>query len=374
MFLISSFNFLLLIIINYLVNVLTSLKYFTLPMVISGINSILILCTIIIGHDKLGTTGILIGATIAQLINLLLLLILMKVNLKWKFDSIPKIISIRKKVWKDIAWVELGQVSALFTNYLPIYLLSGFGNGAITAMNFGKSIAEIPNSLFTTQYSYIIGIKFNELYHKSKLKEVADTFISGGKLLIVVLIPIGCFLAFHSKEVVRILLQHGSFNKADANTTAVFLSIFAIAIPFFAVGSLVVRLCFAAQRARFIFFFQIISNVILIALIYAGTVYYNIYGYAYGYLAFYIINMLISFFICRLLLPDLKYLSFISYFFAIIIAYIMLSVVLYLIHGFTSNYIWLCIDSLLFFSCFLYFGRKWLNPLLLNIKRGFIKY
>ncbi|MEP6674217.1 MAG: lipid II flippase MurJ [Ferruginibacter sp.] len=362
MFLISSFNFLLLIVINYLVNILTSLKYFTLPMMISVVNSVMVLAAVIFGHQTLGTTGIIIGATLAQLVNVMLLIILMKVNLKWKFGLIPKTFSIRRKVWKDIAWIELGQLSALFTNYLPIYLLSSFGNGAITAMNFGKSIAEIPNSLLTSQYSYIIGIKFNELYHKAKLIELNETFIKSGKLLVLILIPISCFISFHAEGIIQILLQHGSFNKTDAATTARFLSIFGLAIPFFAIGSLITRLCFAAQKARFVFFYQILTNLVFIIAIYAATRVYNIYGYSYGYLFFNIFNVLIAYYVCRYLLPQLKYVAFVGYFFGIFIFYIVLSIGMYWIHKNNQGFLFMTVDFLVYLICFLYIARKWIMP------------
>lgn len=362
MFLISSFNFLLLIVINYLVNILTSLKYFTLPMVISVVNSLLILLVVIIGHQTLGTTGIIIGATAGQLINFLLLIILMKVNLKWKFGRIPKTFSIRKKVWKDIVWVELGQLTALVTNYLPIYLLSTFSNGAITAMNFGKNISEIPNSLLTNQYSYIVGIKFNELYHKSNFKELAKTFVESGKILILVLIPVSCYLSFHATEIVNILLAHGSFNKSNAATTATFLSIFSLAIPFIAIGALITRLCFAAQRARFIFFYQILTNMVLIMAIFGGTYYFKIYGYAYGYLAFHVFNVLVAIYVSRLLLPELKYTQYLVYCFGIFFLYTAVASLLYWVHKNDQSILFMIADALIFALCFLYLGRKWILP------------
>lgn len=366
-FLISSIYFLFLIIINYLVNILTSLKYFTLPMVLSAANSVIVILAIVIAHKQLGTTGIVIGATIAQFLNLMFLLVLMKTKLKWKFSDVPKFNAIRKKVWKDIVWVELGQVTAFVTGYLPVYLLSGYG-GAITALTFGKTIADIPNSLLTNQYNFILGIKFNELYHKLKVKELGETFVKGGKILLLILIPVSCFFAFHSTEIVRLVYEHGSFNKADVQSTATFLSIFALATPLFAIGALITRLCFAAQRAKFIFFYQTISNVVLIAAILIAINYSAIYGYGYGYLAFNVLNIIGSYLVVKYILPELKYEQLLFYYTPVLLLFLAISTGLYALHLNRDNYLYFTLDLIIYCICLLYLSRNWVNLLIIKYK------
>ncbi|MBK7649512.1 MAG: hypothetical protein IPJ20_00535 [Flammeovirgaceae bacterium] len=59
-------------------------------------------------------------------------------------------------------------ITSFFASYVPIYLLSGFNPGIITALIYGQKTAELPTQLITNQVTSVVGIKLNELFGKKK--------------------------------------------------------------------------------------------------------------------------------------------------------------------------------------------------------------
>ena len=147
-FLLGSLYFLFQVLTNYINSILTSLKFFTVPMIISGINSCIVIAGIIVLHEELDVLSVFWGGIAAYSINLMLLLLLLKRNTSWNFFTRTPAIS--KKIWINIFFTQLGQLATLASSFFPLFLLSGFGKGVISLMNYGKNIADIPNTLITS--------------------------------------------------------------------------------------------------------------------------------------------------------------------------------------------------------------------------------
>ena len=159
-FLLGSCYFFFLLLTNYINAILSSLKYFTIPMIISGVNSCVVIAGILLLHNQLDVLSVFISGIAAFIINLLLVLILMKKKLGWKFGVYPA--SIPKKVLQNIGFAELGQMATVASSFLPLFILSGFGSGVVSLMNYGKNIADIPNSIITAQITSVSAIELNE--------------------------------------------------------------------------------------------------------------------------------------------------------------------------------------------------------------------
>jgi Na+-driven multidrug efflux pump len=127
---------------NYINTILTSLKYFSVPMLVSSIKSVIaIVCIFLLkaGYDVL---SVFLGGLISYAINLLVLIFILKRTAGWSFSFRPA--KMKKATWHNIFYAELGQVATLASSLFPLYLLSGFGSGVISLMNYGKNIADIP--------------------------------------------------------------------------------------------------------------------------------------------------------------------------------------------------------------------------------------
>ena len=310
-FLLGSLYFLFQVLTNYINSILTSLKFFTVPMIISGINSCIVIAGIVLLHGQFDVLSIFIGGIAAYGINLILLLLLMKKNANWIFFS--KVSSITKKVWSNIFFSELGQLATLASSFFPLFLLSGFGNGVISVMNYGKNIADIPNTLVTAQLASVSGIQLNEQAARQDHKGMNDTFVRVGKLLLFILIPVGCYLFVFAEPVVRLFYLRGNFTEAAVLDSAKFLQLLSVTIFSMGINSLVSRIFIATQAIRQAFLYQVVLNVLLIAAIWVLTKLYGIWGYPYGMILMNVLNFAAMYFVCKKLFKWIEYVPLLKY-------------------------------------------------------------
>lgn len=310
-FLLGSLGFIFLLLTNFLNAVLTSLKFFTVPMIISAINSCLAIAGIVLLHERYDVLSVFIGTLVAYAINLVFLLLLMKGNAGWNFFTHP--MAIGKKTKNNIVFAELGQLATVASNFLPLYLLSGLGTGIISLMNYGKNIADIPNTLVTAQISGVSGIELNEQAARGDGAGMKNTFQQTGRLLLFLLIPLAAYLFVFSEPLVRLLYHRGNFNEESVAGAARFLQLFSVTGFVIGINALVSRVFMAVQAIRLAFIYQVLINALLIILIWFLTREYGALGYPYALILGYSLNFLLMFFICRQLRVDIHYAGLFSY-------------------------------------------------------------
>ena len=296
---------------NYINTILTSLKYFSVPMLISSIKSaVAIVCIFLLkaDHDVL---SVFLGGLISYALNLVVLVYVLKRTAGWKFKIQP--VAIKKRVWHNILYAELGQVATLASSLFPLYLLSGFGSGVISLMNYGKNIADIPNTLVTTQVSNVSGIKLNEEIARHDHAAMNDTFLKTSKLLVFILVPMSFYLFAFARPVVELFYQSRNFTPAAITESAIFLKLLALTLFITGINAMVTRIFIAVQAIRQAFVYQVVLNILLIAATWLCTKQYGAYGYAWGIIVVNLVNYFGMYFICKTLVPWVNYAALLTY-------------------------------------------------------------
>ncbi|MEP7254887.1 MAG: lipid II flippase MurJ [Ferruginibacter sp.] len=290
---------------NYINTILTSLKYFSVPMLISSIKSVIAIAFIFLlkaGYDVL---SIFLAGLISYAFNLVILIYVLKRTVGWKFKM--RSTGISKRVWNNIFYAELGQVATLASSMFPLYLLSGFGSGVISVMNYGKNIADIPNTLVTTQFANVSGIKLNEEFARQDHVAMNGTFIKTSKLLVFILVPISFYLFVFADPLVELFYHSRNFTPGAIAESAIFLQLLAVSIFSIGINAMVTRVFIAVQAIKQAFLYQVVLNVLLIAAIWIFTNKYGGYGYPYGLILVNMINYIGMYFICKRLLVPVDY-------------------------------------------------------------------
>jgi putative peptidoglycan lipid II flippase len=256
---------LLIIISNYLINILSSYKYFTLPMLVTMINNCFSLMFILVFQSKLGIGSILIGLTFGYVFNVMILYYIFIRKLKWKFTY--KYIKLGKKNGSNIVYTIVGQITSFFGTFLPMYLMSGFSQGIVTSMNFGRNLAQLPDQFITVQFSTVTAIKMNELFANNKLTEINTLFNKTVNYLFFILIPMSCYFYLYSEEIVTLLYKRGAFDADAVSATASFFKWFGLTLPFIALNTIVARLYMAGQEIKSQFTIGIMVSVFYLLLL-----------------------------------------------------------------------------------------------------------
>jgi len=310
-FLLGSFYFLFQVLTNYINNVLTSLKYFTLPMIISGVNSCIIIICIILLHSQFDVLSILTGGIVAYSINLVALLFVLKKATA--FHTIKCSLKDSKKISRNILYTSMGQLVTTAGSYFPLYLLSGFNSGVISALSYGKNLADVPNTLLTAQLANVNGIQLNEQAAAHDLAGMNKVFFSTVKFLVFVLVPIGFFMFIFATPIVKFFYERGNFTAADIDGAATFMQLLAVTVFSVGVNAVVARVFIAMQAIRQAFIYQVIINILLLSATWLLVKYYGAYGYGYGVVAINILNYMLMYFACKKITPHINYAALMKY-------------------------------------------------------------
>ena len=323
----GSLFFIFHVLTNYLNNILTSLKYFSLPMVISSFKSCVVIVCIFLLKEKYDVLSVIIGGLISYAINLGIQIYILHKVTGWKFGF--KKPAIRKTIWGNVFYAELGQITTVASNMFPLYLLSGFGSGIISVMNYGKNIADIPNTLITSQFANVSGIKLNEEFAQKDYVGMNETFLHTSKLMIFILVPMGCFMFIFAEPIVALFYKRGSFTAQDVVDAAKFMRLLSIIIFSIGINAIVTRVFIAMQAVKQAFFYQVVLNVLLIIAIWLFTKYYGEYGYPYGVILINIINFIGMYFICKKYFAAIEYGKLLKYTTGIMAVNLPVSALLY---------------------------------------------
>jgi putative peptidoglycan lipid II flippase len=323
----GSLFFIFHVLTNYLNNILTSLRYFSLPMLVSSVKSCVVIVCIFLLKEKYDVLSVIFGGLISYAINLLLQIYILKQAAGWKF--IFEKPAIQKTTWSNIFYAELGQFTTVASSMFPLYLLSGFGSGIISLMNYGKNIADIPNTLITSQFANVSGIKLNEEVARKDYTAMNETFLHTSKLMIFILVPMGCFMYVFSEPIVALFYKRGNFTTQDVFDAAKFMRLLSVTIFSIGVNAIVSRVFIARQAIKQSLFYQVALNVLLIIVIWQFTKNYGAYGYPYGIILINSVNFIGMYFICKKYFAAIEYGRLIKYTAAVILANLPVLALLY---------------------------------------------
>lgn len=310
-FLAGSLYFFFMVLTNYINAILTSLKFFTIPMIISGINSCIIIACIFFLHQQYDVLAVFIGGIAAYSINLIFLTGAMYKMAGWNFFTTGA--GVTKKTGNNIFFAEMGQLATFASSFLPLFLLSGFDKGVISVLYYGKNIADIPNTLITSQLSNVSGIQLNEQAARNDTAAMNDSFMHTAKLLLYILVPAGFFLFVFAEPVVQLFYQSHNFSSEAIIESAQFLRLLSVTVFSIGINTLVSRLFIATQAIKQAFLYQLLLNACLVIAILIFTNYYGAYGYPYAVILMNLVNYVLMYFICKKLFTAINYGAVLKY-------------------------------------------------------------
>jgi len=291
--------------VNFLTEIATSYKFFTLPMMANAITSLLSIAAMTVGHKHLGVISISIGLALGYFTNLVFLIVFMSNKLKWTFTL--RFSGLDSHVWRNLLRATSGNLFSAASNYLGMYLLSGFTPGTISALNFAQRIAEIPTSFITNQFSSIAAIKLNELIPQNRLVEFDDIFRNSTLFLFIILMPISCALFLFPDEIITIIFKHGNFNLKSVRQGSEMLKILGLSLPLLALNSMASRALMATRRVDISYKYQIFIASVVIVLTFMGISMFNEIGYPLANVTTYLFNVFFVHVVFRMVLPSIDY-------------------------------------------------------------------
>jgi len=284
--------FSLILITQYLVDILNAYRYFTLPVLTGLINNILTLIFLCLFYKGLGLFSMVLALYIGYLINLGWLIYLMKRDFSWDFS--PHKVSLQR-LFKQNFWVGLlGNIWNFVGKYATNYFLTASGMGLLTAYNYGQKITNVPTEAITNQFSAVAAIRLNELVAQDQKEKLKQIFAQLCKMIIFILVPIAVLFYFYAEDIISLFYLRGEFGVEDVKNSAFFMRYLGFLLPLYGINTMVTRLYNAGQIIRFSTIYSVISNVLLVGFLWVAFSYWGIWGIPFALLAQNLLNVLVA--------------------------------------------------------------------------------
>lgn len=297
---------LMIILSNYLGAVLTTLKYFTAPLIGNGIAQLFALGSLLLFQRSYGINAVLAGMVAGYFLNIILLVFFMRIRLKWQFRF--SFLKLSKTVKRNLASVQLGNLTTVAYNYGLILLLSSLATGIYSAYNYGMQIVNVPNTFIVAQVAAVAGIKFNELAAKKMFEEMNRIFMHSLRFLMFLMIPISFLSWLYADTIVQILFVRGTFTKESAVSVVLFIKYFIFLLPCMAVNTFLSRLLISVKKVNESFYFQVGFNVFILLSTFACTKLFGLDGFVWSILVInYFYFSVVCIYLMRWTMPYITY-------------------------------------------------------------------
>lgn len=113
--------------------------------------------------------------------------------------------------------------------------------GSVAALNYGNRVVALPVGLAATALGTVAVPYFSSMVAQENWSEVRHTLGRYLRVIFAVTVPLALLLILISKPLVRLLFERGAFTAEDTQTVARVQSFYALQIPFYIAGIMVVR-------------------------------------------------------------------------------------------------------------------------------------
>jgi putative peptidoglycan lipid II flippase len=175
--------------------------------------------------------------------------------------------------------------------------------GSISALGYGDKIITLPIVIATTALSTAVIPYFSQMVALNDWKGLRRSLKSYMGLIFAVTIPFTGLIILCSEQIVRVLLERGSFNAENTHLVAQIQACFALEIPFYIGCILVVRLLSSMRNNTIIMWGSACNLIVNISLNYLLMQWFGIVGIALSTSFVYLFSFV---FLLFFLLKDLR--------------------------------------------------------------------
>jgi putative peptidoglycan lipid II flippase len=131
--------------------------------------------------------------------------------------------------------------------YVSRLIAFSIDESSATLLFYANRLMELPIGVFAIAVGTVVYPLIARHAAEKNFGAMADDYLKGLRLVLLVNVPAAVGLALLSEPIVRIIYQHGKFAAEDAQAMAYLLMLFAMGLPFFSVASLTTRAFYAVK-------------------------------------------------------------------------------------------------------------------------------
>jgi putative peptidoglycan lipid II flippase len=178
----------------------------------------------------------------------------------------PRLANVDEAAWKtlSIAFLPaaLGAGVQQFNVLISRALAYNVSDAGLMYYYVANRIVELPIGLFSASIAVVIFPALATAFASRDVPALARNYSRGMRLVLAINVGAAFGLAALAVPIVQLLFQYGNFNKDDCEATSTLLVLFAIAMPFYAMISIVTRALNVAGQTKVTFIAAIHALVV----------------------------------------------------------------------------------------------------------------
>jgi putative peptidoglycan lipid II flippase len=265
------------------------------------LNNIVVICTLVaiprlysgpitidrLVHDPallallgIGTTAGVVAMSLVLVPSVLALHLRLRPMFAWAHPAVRKVM--RLSGW-TIAYIASNQVSV----WIVLVLAWGV-SGGVFAYTTGYAFFQMPHGLFAVSIMTTLAPEMASAAQRGDWARLRRHLGLGLRTISLVVIPSAAALMVLARPVIRVFLQHGSFDPASAPRIADAAAAFAVGLLAFSAYLFTLRAFYSMQDTRTPFWINVIENVFNVVLALALYPHFGIRGLALSFSLAYI--------------------------------------------------------------------------------------
>lgn len=165
------------------------------------------------------------------------------------------------------------------------------GSGSVAAFNYGVKITTLVLSVGSVAVSTAILPHFSRMVAGCEWEGVRQTLITSVRYIAFVAVPLTLLLIYFSEPLIRLCFQRGAFTDQDAKLVGQVQALFAVQIPFYAMGIVAVRLLSALKANQVAMWGTVINLIVSVMLNYLLMQWFGVAGLALSVSLMYLVSM-----------------------------------------------------------------------------------
>jgi putative peptidoglycan lipid II flippase len=150
-----------------------------------------------------------------------------------------------KRMFRLIPPVIVGLVFSLARNYFDSRFGTDAGEGVVSALNYGRMLADLPTLILPLAVSLVVYPFVSEWASKQDRQRLADSLVSMTRAMAFIFVPLSIAMIVMAQPIIATAFERGEFTGEDTTAVSRALKPYAAGLPFFAVEASINKWYFA---------------------------------------------------------------------------------------------------------------------------------
>lgn len=292
------------ILCSYTLNIMYVYHIFSINF-LSPLNAIIPMCFLVLFHNILGLKTMLIGFNLAYLIQFLVCLYIMKNKFNWSFTSFK--ISLERRLKDNIITNQILVIINTCVSMLPIYLMSNFTGGIISALSYAKQLTDSPSEILTSKITGIYHFQLNENASANDFNTLNTNYLKVNYLLLFIMIPLALFTCYFAPDIVNLFFKRGKFNLESSINVVRFLRPLMIALICGVLTSFTPSIIASTRKIKESFKYMLFKNFVILLILYFAILHYGPFAFPYAQIVCYLFDYLVIILFFKIHIPQINF-------------------------------------------------------------------